>query len=979
MKLKRIMAMVLCLSMVLSTMSFSVFAEDATTPAGNDFTAYTNETSIWGEVWGNATESFAIKILDAEDNVMGTTSLNNIDGIIDGDVNVTWSIKLDAASNTDGYWTMKWATAPSLTTAPAKVELWVDGVKVSGGNVVLNGPDDLYPVFAAKTDEDGNILSYIRRAHNADASAALASAITSGDNVAILAAGTYVVPTGKNCTITGAVDGVVFDNIGARNMGGADVTFNNVTFDYYPNVNYTGLQHSGDLVYNDCTFNGQVFLYGTSETFNNCIFNQESSDAYNVWTYSAKEVAFNECTVNSAGKSVLIYHEGASTFNDVTVTKTAFNASTAVEGKAAIEMDSSLTSGIKLTIDGETTATGFGTGNVSGNSLWNNKKGSETKENNDIVVVVDGEAILDPYAPVEVRTYEELVAALKDDNYCVKMMNDITADATQSSGYGKAGIVVEAGDILDGNGKKLTINGANDTWDCAIAMRGGTVKNLTVAGAMRGVFMPGANGDVVIDNCVFEDVIYTFNSDAGSKDYTVTVKNSALNGWTSFSNVHKSVAFENCTFGEGSGYAFLRPYQATTFTDCDFDEGFEFDASKSPAKSYEFSDCTYNGAPLSEDNGDMFYNGGTVIIDDEEVHYYSPDEIVLINNIDDLVEFRDDVNAGNTYEGKLVKLTADIDFEGYTEMNVNHEGNNVSASTFRPIGDTSCKASFKGTFDGGNNTISNLYISGWDINYHWYNYGSAGLFGTVENATIKNLTMAGVEIQVEGGDVAAIAGHAIGDCTFENITVTDSKIATYNNGCAGVVSWSEAGNYTFKDIEITDSVVLAGLWGSFDSSIGGVLAQADNNATYSFENVDVACRLDIYNDVTASYKYYLYRMCGMLIGRSTRFIEGTSEVNADNITCKNVNITIGDWANYTYIWDDALSYGCKRVEPGYTYDGINVEDYPDARITMQPMTSIIGGGQYGYSGSTAEELANQGFDETELKVEDLAYVARQAA
>ena len=125
---------------------------------------------------------------------------------------------------------------------------------------------------------------------------------------------------------------------------------------------------------------------------------------------------------------------------------------------------------------------------------------------------------------VEVATYEELIAALAKDGAHVVMTADITATATQSSGYGVAGIVLDAGDVLDGNGKTLTIKGANTKWDCAIAMRGGEVKNLTIAGAMRGVFMPGANGDVVIDSCEFKNVVYTFNSDAGSKNYTVTIK-----------------------------------------------------------------------------------------------------------------------------------------------------------------------------------------------------------------------------------------------------------------------------------------------------------------------------------------------------------------------------------------------------------------------------------------------------------------------
>lgn len=227
----------------------------------------------------------------------------------------------------------------------------------------------------------------------------LATAISNaanGDTVEILAAGTYSVPTGKNITITGAVDGVIFDMSNAVGVY-ASMTFNNVTFEY-SNNNYIGLQHAGDMVYNNCTFNGQLFLYGTSETFNICTFNQTSSDAYNVWTYGAKEVTFNECTFNSAGKSVLIYSEQSDLVNNVTVTKTTFNASAVVDGKAAIEMDSSLTAGINLTIDSETTATGFSSDTVSGSTLWNNKKGSEDV-NNDITVIVNNITLLEPTTP----------------------------------------------------------------------------------------------------------------------------------------------------------------------------------------------------------------------------------------------------------------------------------------------------------------------------------------------------------------------------------------------------------------------------------------------------------------------------------------------------------------------------------------------------------------------------------------------------
>lgn len=353
----------------------------------------------------------------------------------------------------------------------------------------------------------------------------------------------------------------------------------------------------------------------------------------------------------------------------------------------------------------------------------------------------------------------------------------------------------------------------------------------------------------------------------------------------------------------------------------------------------------------------------------------------LINNIDDLVWFRNDVNAGNTYEGKYVKLTADIDLEGYQEANIS--GN--FESTFRPIGDSGCSASFNGTFDGGDHTISNLSQSGWDLGYEWGSYGSLGLFGIIDGATVENLTVKDFELVVEGGDVAAISGSAKGTCVFRNINVEGCICATYNNGCGSIVAWSGAGNYTFENIKIDDEVVLAGLWGSFDSSIGGVVGQAEPGATYTLKNVDIACRLDVYNDSTASYDYYNYRMCGMIIGRlqKTISVDGRNypDMSAYNITCEDVNVTIGEWANYHYC-EPTPGYNNgrgMRVEPGYAYDGLPA-DYDHSQCTTNHMAlmqfeQLFGGDQLGVDGADKTILEKQGFDTSTLTVVDLAKTA----
>ena len=310
------------------------------------------------------------------------------------------------------------------------------------------------------------------------------------------------------------------------------------------------------------------------------------------------------------------------------------------------------------------------------------------------------------------------------------------------------------------------------------------------------------------------------------------------------------------------------------------------------------------------------------------------------------------ISGNTTFAGVTITLENDLDL--YCEdTSASADGDPV---TFRPIGDHSKGGTFEGVFDGNGHTISNLYQNGWDLGYEWGVYGSYGLFGNLNNATIKNLTIVGTESYIEGGDVSFVAGSATGNCVFENITIKDGVIATYNNGCGGIIGWSGAGTYTFKNITIAEDVVLGGLWGSFDSSIGGIVGQAEPGATYIFENVEVNCRIDAYNDCTASYDYYNYRMCGMLIGRleETTTIDGANypDTSKYNITCTNVTVNYGDWMNYHYCRAEGAR--AIRVEAGYAYDGI-AADYDHSVCTAHhmdciPFDQIFGGDQYAVKG-----------------------------
>ena len=318
--------------------------------------------------------------------------------------------------------------------------------------------------------------------------------------------------------------------------------------------------------------------------------------------------------------------------------------------------------------------------------------------------------------------------------------------------------------------------------------------------------------------------------------------------------------------------------------------------------------------------------------------------------------------------GSTIKLLADIDLTGVT----------TNGDSFGPIGrycsGQGVNKPFTGHFDGNGKTIKGIYQSGWDFGYEWGTTGYLGLFGYVKDATIENLTIEGMESVVEGGTLAAIAGRADGECTFKNITVKNTKLGTYNNRCGGIVGWTGgyykdeaqtevACHFIFENINICDDVVLGGLWGSFDSSIGGVMGQLNSAGTASFKNVTVSCRIDAYNDCTASYDYYLYRMCGMLIGQMTKTttIDGSTypDVAAYGIEFDNVTVNYGKWMNYHYCEPTPGLNGGRgmRVEPGFAYDGLP-EDFDhtqcvDNHYNCIPFDQLFGGTQTACKGVKA--------------------------
>ena len=152
-------------------------------------------------------------------------------------------------------------------------------------------------------------------------------------------------------------------------------TFHNVELVYGQN-NYVGIQHAKTIKYENCEIQGKMFCYAENSEFVSCTFTQTAVD-YNIWTYGSKIVKFTNCIFNCKGKCALLYNEGSTIGQTATFDQCTFNASAKAVGKAAIEIDSSLGTTYDVYIK-KCVETGFALGNVSGNSLWNQKKGNKT-------------------------------------------------------------------------------------------------------------------------------------------------------------------------------------------------------------------------------------------------------------------------------------------------------------------------------------------------------------------------------------------------------------------------------------------------------------------------------------------------------------------------------------------------------------------------------------------------------------------------
>jgi hypothetical protein len=212
-----------------------------------------------------------------------------------------------------------------------------------------------------------------------------------------------------------------------------------------------------------------------------------------------------------------------------------------------------------------------------------------------------------------------------------------------------------------------------------------------------------------------------------------------------------------------------------------------------------------------------------------------------ITSIDDLVMFRDLINTGtciwnglptNTYKGNTV-LNGGAGSTWYITNNI--DMSSVCSSTIGtwiPIGIST--RPFRGTIEGLNKTISNLYIyfnpSSSSSNYN-------ALFGYVEGVTLKDFNL---YVDNTGqNNTASLIGYMRGHTTYTTNTI--SNISTYGSiysvySAGGIISYAQSSITSTNSFLIIDN---CHNYVTFSNTSGGSVAGVIHTISSANQKIEI--------------------------------------------------------------------------------------------------------------------------------------------
>ena len=254
----------------------------------------------------------------------------------------------------------------------------------------------------------------------------------------------------------------------------------------------------------------------------------------------------------------------------------------------------------------------------------------------------------------------------------------------------------------------------------------------------------------------------------------------------------------------------------------------------------------------------------------------------FISNADELVYFAKSVNVdGETYAGKTVKLTADIDLAG---------------KLWIPVGQTQV-SSFQGTFDGQGYTIKNMTVNytGTNSNY------ACGLFGWIElhngapiviqNVKFDNANVTGIKYT---GVVAGYANGASG-AEIKNCVVTNSTVTSNSKNAGGIIG------YMGKGVLTGNAVFGCTISAKYD--VGGIANSVEPAVTFTKNKVE---NTKIYYAEDQAYDAAGIFVCGKVSSVTIDITNTNSNVTVNKLVAVSTASELSAALNKTYTEDTTV-------------------------------------------------------------------------
>lgn len=220
---------------------------------------------------------------------------------------------------------------------------------------------------------------------------------------------------------------------------------------------------------------------------------------------------------------------------------------------------------------------------------------------------------------------------------------------------------------------------------------------------------------------------------------------------------------------------------------------------------------------------------------------------------------------GTKWETKRTTYISDERF--YIQVN----DIDLSGEDYKPIGSSGW--AFRGSYNGGNFTISNLSSVS-------PNSPFVGMFGKVLSSTVKDLNLKNVNIQGDystGGLIGYVEGN--GQTKISNVHLTGTVKSGDNTG--GLIGYSDTAAISNSSVDVN---IIGTHYGGSESFIGGLVGASSVGGIHSIDNVHVKANIEVKSN---------HKNIGGIVGEYNKDIANSSSNVIINGGISNVGGVVG--------------------------------------------------------------------------------------